>query len=163
MSCLRTLGHKFIYLAGPIFNCTVGEANDWRANFKARLPEGIHGISPLRCEPLIGERYGLSYDDPRFGTAKAISSKNWYDVQNCDITLAYLSNPNGNTPSYGTIMEIGAALAFNKPVIVVTTDPIMAKHPLTLGKAGWIFDNFDDAYDLVVGLFGDYVHELQES
>src|SRR5665213_3305951 len=81
----------FIYLAGPILGCDKGQANDWRKTFMFDLEEvGIRGISPLRCEPLIGAVYGENYNqDPRFGTSRAIKAKNFMDVQRADLTLAY--------------------------------------------------------------------------
>ena len=48
---------KYVYLAGPIMYCDRAEANDWRYEVANNLMEGgLVGISPLRCEPLIGER-----------------------------------------------------------------------------------------------------------
>src|SRR5258706_8501454 len=73
---------RFVYLAGPISGCTGPEAHDWRVNVSGQLARHfIKGVSPLRCEPLRGERYSLTYEDPRFGTARAIASKNFMDVQ----------------------------------------------------------------------------------
>ena len=43
---------KYIYLAGPIAGLTEEEATEWRAEVRENLPQGIIGISPLRCEPL---------------------------------------------------------------------------------------------------------------
>jgi hypothetical protein len=83
-----------IYLGGPIFGATGAEANDWRHDMTARLePHGIRCISPLRCEPIVGDRYDTQYDDPCFGTSEAIVSKNFLDVQNCDMALMYFPKP----------------------------------------------------------------------
>lgn len=151
---------KHIYLAGPIAGCTEGEANDWREHVSDRLRVlGYVGISPLRCEPLIGERYGTGNDDPRFGTARAISSKNLADVQSCDLTFAYMPKPEeGRPPSVGTIIEIAWANAFRKPVVLVTTDPYILAHPVVNACASWILESLDDGLDVVDGLFHDYVH-----
>lgn len=85
---------RFVYLAGPILGCTDGEANDWRRTVDKHLrPHNIIGVSPLRCEPLHGERYSMDYPDPRFGTARAIAAKNRFDVLNCDMGLFYIPKP----------------------------------------------------------------------
>ena len=55
---------KFIYLAGPITGLEEEEAKDWREMIKERLSENIKAISPLRCEPDVGETYRSEYDDP---------------------------------------------------------------------------------------------------
>ncbi|WP_316234988.1 MULTISPECIES: hypothetical protein [unclassified Bradyrhizobium] len=83
-----------IYLAGPIFGATGAEANDWRRDMIARLaPIGIVGISPLRCEPMVGDRYDLHYADPCFGTPAAILGKNFLDLRACDFVLAHFPAP----------------------------------------------------------------------
>ena len=51
---------KYIYLAGPIAGLTEVEATEWRGWVRERLPYGIVGISPLRCEPL---KEGMVYTD----------------------------------------------------------------------------------------------------
>lgn len=152
---------KYIYLAGPIAGCDKGEANDWRNDIKSRLIDGIVGISPLRCEPKIKEKYKLSYaEDTRFGTPAAISGKNKLDTISCDLLLAYLPREiNKRRPSYGTVWELGWASEMGKPIILVTDDPYVAKHPLFTENIAWIVDNFDDALDIIHGLFGDYVTE----
>lgn len=147
-----------VYLAGPILGCTKTEANDWRFAIAAALAEGgLVGVSPLRCEPLIGERYGLNYEDPRFGTARAISSKNVFDVRKCDLTLAYLPTPEpGRHQSYGTICEVAWAHAFNKPAIVVTDDPNVADHPVINSCAGWVLDDLEAGVEVAIGILGAY-------
>jgi nucleoside 2-deoxyribosyltransferase len=109
---------KTVYLAGPILGLTVAEANDWRDDVASRLwSYGIVGISPLRCEPPgISGTYAGTYDDPKFGTLKAIASKNVFDTKACDLTLCYI--PNRPEPSVGTIIELALAYAYHKPVIL---------------------------------------------
>ncbi len=83
-----------VYLAGPIFGTTGAEANDWRRDMTARLDKhGIGCISPLRCEPMVGDRYDVAYADPCFGTPRAIVSKNYLDLRTCDFMLAYMPTP----------------------------------------------------------------------
>src|SRR5262245_12527369 len=112
-----------VYLAGPILGLNSGEANDWRIYMHRRLIKyGIVGISPLRCEPLKEghERYTFGNDaDPKFGTARAIASKNFYDVQRCDMTLAFLPDPGpGKDQSWGTLSELAWAKALSKPTVI---------------------------------------------
>ncbi len=144
---------KFIYLAGPIAGCDKGEANDWRERISAHLTDGIVGISPLRCEPLIGDKYELAYDDKRFGTPAAINGKNLLDVGACDLILAYLPDKS----SLGTITEIAWGMVLRKPIILVSGCADVVNHPLYIANIGWILDNFDDALSVIHGLFEDYV------
>jgi nucleoside 2-deoxyribosyltransferase len=147
-----------IYLAGAIAGCSIGEANDWRDAAIARLAlHGITGISPLRCEPPVNGRYGELSGDPKFGTARAIASKNLLDVDHCDVVLAYLPKPpDGRRVSVGTVIEIGWAHAMGKPVILVTDDPALAGHPLVNFCSAWLLASLDEAIELLVGLLRDY-------
>jgi nucleoside 2-deoxyribosyltransferase len=150
-----------VYLAGPISNCTVAEANEWRRTMILALDDhGITGISPLRCEPLIGERYAASADaynaDPCFGTARAIASKNLHDVRSCDFTLAYM--PKHLPFSKGTLCELAWAFALGKPTILVTDDPGTAGNPVVQACAGWILTTLDEARDVLIGVLGDYAN-----
>jgi len=150
---------RTVYLAGPILGCTEGEANDWRKGVSDVLkPHDIIGISPLRCEPIRGERYGTGNDDPRFGTALAIASKNLFDVLNTDMTIAYLPRPApGREQSWGTIVEIAWAKAFNKPAIIVSDHEKVLTHPVVLSCAAWIVPTLLDAEDICIGILAGYV------
>jgi len=147
-----------VYLAGPIAGCDNAEANDWRAYVGARIAQsGITGISPLRCEPLVGARYMLNYADPKFGTARAIGSKNIYDVRACDMTLCYLPKAiNDRRPSYGTVCELAWAHIIGRPTILVTDDLYLNEHPVISACSGWILPTLDDAIEVIVGVLGDY-------
>lgn len=150
---------KRVYLAGPILGCYKNEANDWRQEVAVELGiEHILGISPLRCEPIIGEKYGVHYTDPKFGTSRAIAAKNFFDVQNCDITLAFFPvPPPGRHQSYGTMAEIAWAHALHKPVVLVTDDPEVRDHPVLNACANWVLDSLEDGIEVCIGILGGYV------
>lgn len=148
---------KYVYLAGPILGCTHGQANDWRVAVAERLAEhGIIGISPLRCEPLIGERYSVSYPDPRFGVPRAIAAKNRFDVFNCDVTLAYLPAEMGNSISLGTVGEIFWADMAGKQVLLVSDHEKINGHPVIDAAVDWKLTTLDEAIDVIVGVLGGY-------
>ena len=151
---------KFIYLAGPVAGCTVDEANEWREEIRSRLPHGIVGISPLRCEPLKeGMKYTEEGASPKmWSDPRAIATKNWLDTESCDLVLAYLPKKlNDRRPSYGTVIEIGWAIGLRKPLIVVSDDKYMMNHPLIQHNASWRLDNLEDAVEVIIGLFGEYI------
>lgn len=150
---------RFVYLAGPIMGCTSFEANDWRQWCDAALVDhGIVGVSPLRCEPLIGERYSNQHSDKRFGDPRAIAAKNKFDVINCDITLAYLPKPEYPKimPSLGTIGEIFWADAYDKRVILVSNDPVVLSHPVIDAAVDWKLDTLQEAMDVCIGVLSGY-------
>ena len=151
---------KTVYLAGPIAECDDKEANEWRDWVISRLPYGIIGISPLRCEPL---KEGMRNTDPgatekMWSDPRAIATKNWLDTESCDLVLAYLPQElNERRPSYGTVIEIGWAIGLRKPLVVVSDDEYLMEHPLIQHNASWRLDNLEDAVEVITGLFGDYV------
>lgn len=150
---------KYVYLAGPVTDCSKYEANGWRHNVAAELAAyGITAISPLRCEPpMADDKYGPSAD-PKFGTARAIGSKNLFDVRNCDMMLAYLPlPPEGRHQSWGTIVELAWAFALGKPAIVVSDDPAVQAHPIIDACAGWMLGTLSEGVDTLVGLLSGYV------
>lgn len=152
---------KTVYLAGPIDGQTFGEANDWRKYVHDKLlPYGIIGVSPLRCEPLPEnkERYSAGYTCPKFGTAKAIGSKNIHDVRNTDMSLCFLPGPR-ETISLGTICELAGAHFINKQTIIVSDDPYIHSHPVIDAMSGWKLRNFDDAIEVIIGVLGGYTKE----
>jgi nucleoside 2-deoxyribosyltransferase len=150
---------KTVYLAGPVCGCDKGEANDWRNYVRRQIaPASIQGISPLRCEPLRGARYEIGYDtDPKFGTARAIAAKNFFDVQHTDMTLAYLPRfIVERRPSFGTIGELAWAFALRKPTILVSDTPAMIEHPVIQACAGWVLATLDEGIEVILGILTDY-------
>jgi nucleoside 2-deoxyribosyltransferase len=147
---------KTVYLAGPILNCTVGQARDWRSELVATLAAyGIRAIDPLRCEPpAVTGLYQGSYDDPKFGTMQAIASKNLFDVRHCDVVLAYM--PKDLPLSMGTLVELSVGHAWGKATVLVTDDPKLLTHPLVARMADWTLSSLEDAVDLLSGVLGDY-------
>ncbi len=150
----------YVYLAGPITGCTTGQANAWRDMIYANLPTEIIGVSPLRCEPIKGERYAPEYNDNQFGTPQVIGAKNKEDVRRCDITLAYL--PPANPPSVGTLQEIGWATGMGKPVILVTDNAYVLQNAVIKATVPWRFTEkeggFTKAVEVIGGIFSVYAN-----
>lgn len=156
---MNVINWPHIYLAGPILGCTEGEAKDWREYIDRQLELSyMVGVSPLRCEPIVGERYGFGDNsDPKFGQSRAIAAKNLFDVRRCDATIGYLPKPTGGKhQSYGTLGEIFWAHALGKLVIVVSDDPNVYQHPVVNAAAGWMLPTLSDALDVLHGIFGAY-------
>lgn len=151
-----TVPAKYVYLAGPITGKSKSEAGDWRKDITEVFDLNPHiiAVNPLRCEPdpHSDETYALSYTDLCFGTPKAIAGKNYYDVANCDIVLAYLPD----TTSVGTLIEVGWAKGLRKPCIIVTEDKVIRGHPLMQECSNWIVPSFKYAFRIIEGLVSGY-------
>lgn len=152
----------YVYLAGPITGCTNGEANDWRLHMSIRLgqcsDQQIVGVSPLRCEPIVGDIYAPEYDDNQFGHPQVIAAKNKEDVRRCDITFAYM--PAENPASVGTLQEIGWAAGLAKPIILVTDNGYVRDNAVIKATVPWRFkqsdDGFTKAIEVIGGIFNVY-------
>ena len=140
-----------VYLAGPILHESDGGANEWRRDADEYLARNhILGISPLRNERPHGPKY--DFQSLEGGGPNAIPAKNYFDVLNCDLTLAYLPKW-----SAGTLLEIGWAKAHARPVVLVTQDPIFMKHPVLQWCCGWHYETLKEGLAAVVGLLSGYV------
>lgn len=103
-----------IYLAGPIEGCSFDEIKVWR-NYTR------HQLSNYDC---VEPRDNLI-------DSKEIFNSNKKDVENTDITFAFLpKNINFKRTSYGTIFEISYAYSIGKKVIIVSDDDYVHSHPV---------------------------------
>jgi len=147
-----------LYLAGPILGLTEGDAKDWRDDFTKRLqPSGIVCVSPLRCEPSVDGVYASSYGDLCFGTAGAITAKNYMDVQSCAAVLCYFPYRGvGKDRSAGTIAELAWSFALQKPRVVVSDDDFIRNHPVIKTMAQWMLPDLEAAERLFKGILPVY-------
>ena len=107
---------------------------------------------------------------PVFAAAVVLTEKNKFILKivdivvefiykHCNLILAYLPKElNERRPSYGTTIDIGWAIGLRKPNILVTDDAYLTEHPLIKANVNWVFEDFDNAIDVIHGLFDDYVN-----
>jgi nucleoside 2-deoxyribosyltransferase len=114
---------KTVYLAGPITGLTYDDGQDWRLQAIEWLQAyGIAGRSPLRCKEFL-KSIGTITDHRTLEIANPLSmdagiiTRDRNDVMTCDAVLMNLSGAKG--VSIGTMIEVGWADAFRKPLIVV--------------------------------------------
>tara|TARA_R100000306_G_C4369319_1_gene139172 strand:- start:1102 stop:1683 length:582 start_codon:yes stop_codon:yes gene_type:complete len=151
--------NRFIYLAGPIVDCTEGEAKDWRDYVCGLLPLGVVGVSPLRCEAPTFGGYMRDKMDPSsiWNQPKSINAKNWYDTVQADLVFAYLPKVfNDRRPSIGTLFEIGWAIALRKMIVLVTDDLYLAAHPLIETNVSFIVPTLEEGVEIIKGLLPIY-------
>lgn len=116
---------NLVYLAGPIANCTVGEAVDWRTHAFERLRYGydLDVRDPMRAKTegfrkygKIGSNFNEYSKEGTFFTSKAIMTRDFNDVKQADALLVNLLG--AKTASLGTVMELAWAFALQKPCVV---------------------------------------------
>ncbi len=108
-----------VYLAGPIYGLSYGQATEWRDYVTEQLAPEITAYSPLRGGALLSgsedmDERELITHDPMFS---CIVGRDFNDVRTCDLVFVNLSH--AKQCSIGTIAEMAAAYAFNKPIVLV--------------------------------------------
>ena len=110
-----------VYLSGPITGYDYKGCTDWREFAVQWLMDNqIDAFSPLRWQKyrLQGEEAILdNYPDDPFNTKAAITHRDRWDTQRCDVMLANLQG--ATRISIGTIMEIAWADSVGKPIVAV--------------------------------------------
>ena len=140
------MSKKYVYLAGPIEGCNDDEINEWRDYAKHEFVDNIIGINPYRAES----------NSDSAESKKRVVMKNYMDVTACDLILAYLPKQmNDRRPSYGTVCEIAWGYSLQKPIVIVSDDEEVQKHPL-LYTSGAHFTDLHDGIDYINVLLGEY-------
>lgn len=141
-----------VYLAGSIRGLTVEEADGWREQATLTLERlGIGVLSPLRFKPFMPNAGVIESEYPQtvLGTAKGITARDRFDVMRCDALLANLSN---DRPSVGTMIELGWADAFRKPIVAVLTEGGPNDHPMVREVVSFAVGSLPEAYEVLAAL-----------
>lgn len=151
-----------VYLAGPIAGLTYDEANDWREEAtEACAALGYTVYSPMRGK----EALRVQYARRAFGINAEVSNgllgpfaRDMHDVRACDVLIANLAT--SEEVSVGTLVELGAAHALGKFVVVVAAkvagkpyaDAANRLHPFVAGAATVVVNSVEDAYGVLEAL-----------
>ena len=145
-----------VYLAGPMSGKTSQEAEGWR-NYAANIlgEYRIESRSPMRDKELLwtSDDHTIQHTyDHVLGTSKGITTRDRNDVINCDGVIAVFEDT--DRVSIGTMIELGWADAWRKPVVVVLDDT--HQHPMVHEIAGYICDDVDEACAVMASVLGRY-------
>lgn len=150
---------KHVYLAGPITGLSYEEATRWRTDIADLFAQDIVALDPMRLKSyLAGEQsIGMSYEKSMLSNCKSVLARDRNDVRRCDAVVAYF--PKGARPSAGTLVELGWADAWRKPIVLlVDADDPIRKHPLVGGVAGFLATDVREAAVCINALLSDH-HE----
>ena len=159
MSSSSLVDKRYIYLAGKI---KLGHgATEYRAKIAPKLREhGLHSLDPLRGK----------YNMPGWGvlSPNEVVIRDLQDIDRAHLLLAVMMKCNDS--SFGTPCEIMYAWQRNKPVIMITDEPYLAKHFWTQSLCSNVFlvdysqgQTFDEvlnkAVEHICHWYGDKVEE----
>jgi len=141
-----------VYLSGRILGLTYDEANNWRAEVADGFEAvGIGTINPLR------RRVFFTAGDEDY-TPNEIVTRDVQDVRDADLILVYL--PYSTEFSTGTICEIWEAYRQGKPIVLVSDDERLTKHPWLLVAVTRMFPDFKSAVKYIVTRWADLDEEM---
>lgn len=158
---------RYVYLAGPISGKDYREATDWREWVRSHLAPGLVGVSPMRMKEWYKDHDPKSdtayewlrgIDEAAYllsGETHAIGHRDFMDVKRADMVMANLLGEEGS-PSRGTDLEIGWAIAFRTPVVIVTQDEAIIKHPLFRTHVAFIVPTLQMGVVAVNATMGPY-------
>lgn len=152
-----------IYLAGGMSGLTWNEADTWRRDLAALLPE-VRCLSPMRCkreklklreekgnEGLLGD---VIEDDPLL-SRRGIFTRDFFDCTRADLVVVNLTDYTGkNLISIGTIFEIAWAWQARIPLVLILPSTLNKEinkheHPFILEAADFRAENVEDAADII--------------
>jgi nucleoside 2-deoxyribosyltransferase len=137
-----------IYLAGPISHTSYGEATDWRQEVAERLSEHTC-LSPMRGKSYLSSEECIadSYEGTPLSCSRGIITRDHWDSSRCDLMLVNLLG--AERVSIGTMIELGWAYAYRKPVIVVMEEGGLHDHAMVREIIGFWVRTVDQAIHTV--------------
>ena len=151
-----------VYLGGPIAGLTYDEASDWReAATEACAALGYSVYSPMRGKDVLRPQYTHRV----FGFNAEVSNgllgpfaRDMHDIRRCDVMIAHIGT--SEDVSIGTMIELGAAYALGKFVVVVLpnvrgrpyADTAGRLHPFVAGVATAVVGTIEEAYGVLEAL-----------
>ena len=142
---------KKVYLAGPMSGLSIEQQGDWRIWCSRQLKiYGITSICPLR---------GNVDTNTTLSTNKGITSRDFFDVQSCDVILINLLKQYcANEISIGTCMEVAWAYSLRKPVVLAIDDENSPyDHKMIHGCSTYEVNSLTHAVETINNILGAYV------
>lgn len=143
-----------VYAGGPITGLRAEDAIDWREDSKEYLAEhGIRILSPLRGKGyLLLEKTTIkdSYEDKILSKEKAITTRDRFDVMRCDAVL--MNFVGADKVSKGSIMELGWADAWRKPIVLAMESGNVHDHAMVRAVSGYIVPTLEEALEVIISI-----------
>ena len=141
------------YLAGPMCQMTLQQANVWRLYVEEELaPYGVRCRNPFRAKEKFfqdNKLIGLNYDrTPLQLSDKYVLFRDRNDVLSSD--LVFVNFLGALEVSIGTVMEISWATLLRKPVVIVAEPDNIHLHPMIRESTAFIVPTLEDGIEVTV-------------
>ena len=135
-----------VYLSGKI--SPGASSTYYRKDAAQKLRDaGFHTLDPMRGK----QKKILKWSE--LNPAELIQ-RDIQDVLRSKVVLSVIMQ-DGRKQSFGTPCEIAVAWYEHIPVVLVTDDKTLAKHPWTTHLCSRVFDNVDDALEYIIDYYGE--------
>ena len=143
-----------VYLAGFIAGQEdiLKQCSEWRKkivnhyeNWKDQLDYPIIFLDPLNSKDY--EKISIDGTEAEGIDPNAIIHRDYQCVLKSDIIIANLNTFGMSRVPFGTICECAWAFQQHKPIIIISDDPVYAKHPFSRYFASVIVKDVDELLD----------------
>ncbi len=140
-----------VYLSGKI--SPGASSTYYRKDAAQKLRDaGFHTLDPMRGKHKKSSKWiDLNPSE--------LIQRDIQDVLRSKVVLAVIMK-DGRKQSFGTPCEISAAWLNHIPVVLVTDDKTLAKHPWTTHLCSRVFDKVDDALEYIIDYYGESEDEV---
>lgn len=145
-----------LFLSGPILGCTYESSSDWREYVNSKMPSYIKTISPMRGKEFLSKgqetivNETLSVSESPLITSKGITCRDRFDIKRSDAVLINLIGAGKVT--IGSMIELGWADAYRKPVILAIDPENIHHHPIVNNIASFILPTLDEAIQTAIAV-----------
>lgn len=141
-----------IYLAGPISYGDISFNYLWREDLRKKLRLlNCYVFDPVEHEPRFETREQIYNFCNTSDNGYKMFSQDVYEINKADVIFIY--EP---VVSKGTSIEQGIA-RMKKPIIYVSEDKYLRDHPFVRYSSNWIFEEVDEAINLIKIIAGNKV------
>lgn len=143
---------SLLYLGGPIIGGSFGDSNDWRKYVESKMPPFIKVVSPMRGKENLAKVETILGPDEDFPltSQKGITTRDRFDVGRSNMLLMnFIGAPR---VSIGSVIELGWADAFRKPVLVVMEPDNIHQHLMVKEIAGFVVPELDQGIEIAVSI-----------
>ena len=143
-----------IYLCGRISGLTYSESQIWRRFVEAELGYNFELLNPMRDKKELDQKEELhgAYPEHILCRHDLIMLRDSLDIERADVVLVYVHPEKGL--GRASFVEIGFALAKQKPIIVVDSQGSLREHAFFKTMPRLVFeDTFEEAFIVLRSLF----------
>jgi len=124
------------------------ECTNWRHEVASKLYDDVIALSPMRAKQFLKEEKFIddSYEKYNLSTKEAITARDRNDVMTCDLVFANFLG--AKKVSIGSVIELGWADAWRKPIVIVMEPDNIHQHSIVNTICGFKVQTLEEGIDI---------------